>query len=278
MKNRKIALLLALALAFSLVLGACSDSGNQDGQDGENTVIKMGVVGESNEQWDPVIEALAEEGITLELVKFAEYALPNQALADGEIDLNSFQHYAYLEKEMADKGFDLTVIADSIIAPLGLYSDKITSVDELKEGDKIAIPSDATNGGRSLKILEQAGLITVDPAAGYTPELNDITDNPLNLEFVEVEAAQTPVLLPDVAAAFVNGAHAVDHGFVPSEDAIYLEQVTEGSDNPYINVIVARTEDKDNELYKKVVEAYQTDEVAEVIAEAYKGAYLPAWQ
>ena len=276
MKKRKLTLLIALALAAAFALCACS--GGQDGQDGENTVIKIGLVGENSAEWEPVIEALSKEGITLELVKFSEYALPNQALADGEIDLNSFQHYAYLEQEMADKGFDLTVISESIIAPLGLYSDKISSVDELKEGDKIALPSDATNGGRSLKILEQAGLITVDPEAGYTPELGDITDNPLNLEFVEVEAAQTPALLPDVAAAFINGAHAVDHGLVPSEDAIYLEQVKEGSDNPYINVIVARTEDKDNELYQKVIDAYKTDEVAQVIADAYKGAYLPTWQ
>ncbi len=282
MKNCKLTLLITLILAAALVLCACSggEQGQtgQDGQEEENTVIKLGVVGESNDEWQPVIEALAEEGITLELVKFSEYSLPNQALADGEIDLNSFQHYAYLEQEIADKGFDLTVISESIIAPLGLYSDKISSVDELKEGDKIALPSDATNGGRSLKILEQAGLITVDPEAGYTPELGDITDNPLNLEFVEVEAAQTPALLPDVAAAFINGAHAVDHGLVPSEDAIYLEQVNEGSDNPYINVIVARTEDKDNELYQKVIDAYKTDEVAQVIADAYKGAYLPTWQ
>lgn len=243
----------------------------------EPAVIKLGVVGENNEQWEPVIEALAKENITLELVKFADYSLPNQALADGEIDLNAFQHYAYLNNEIQDKGLDLTVIGETIIAPLGLYSDKIKDVSELKDGDKIAIPSDATNGGRSLKVLEAAGVIKVNPDAGYTPTVSDITENPLNIEFIEVEAANTPSLLPDVAAAIINGGHAVDNGLYPQEDAIYLETVEEGSDNPYINIIVARTADKDNPLYQKVVDAYRTPEVAEVIKEAYKGAYIPTW-
>lgn len=243
----------------------------------EQTTLKLGVVGENNEQWTPVIDRLAEEGVTLELVKFSDYTQPNQALADGEIDLDAFQHYAYLNNEIADKGLELTVIGDTVIAPLGVYSDKITSLDELEDGDSIAIPSDATNGGRSLKLLESAGVITVDPEAGYTPEVADITENPLNLEFIAVEAAGTAALLPDVAAAVINGGHAVDNGLSPTT-AIYLETVQEGSDNPYINIIVARTADKDNALYKKVVEYFQSDEVAQVIADTYKGAYLPAWQ
>jgi len=244
----------------------------------EPVTVKLGVVGENNEQWEPVIEALAKENITLELVKFSDYSLPNQALADGEIDLNAFQHYAYLNNEIADKGLDLTAIGETIIAPLGLYSDKIQDVSELKDGDTIAIPSDATNGGRALKVLEAAGLVTVDPAAGYTPVLSDITDNPLHLEFIEVEAANTPSLLPDVAAAIINGGHAVDNGLFPEEDAIYLETVQEGSDNPYINIVVARTVDKDNEIYKRVVEEYRTETVAKVIEEVYKGAYIPTWE
>lgn len=242
------------------------------------TNIRLGVVGENNEYWTPVINRLADEGVTLELVKFSDYTQPNQALADGEIDLNAFQHYAYLNNEIADKGLDLTVIGETIIAPLGVYSDKISSLDELKDGDSIAIPSDATNGGRALKLLEAGGVITVDPAAGYTPEVGDITDNPKNINFIEVEAAGTAALLPDVAAAVINGGHAVDNGFNPTEDSIFLESVEEGSDNPYINIIVARTEDKDNELYKKVVDYFHSDEVAQVIADVYKGAYIPAWQ
>lgn len=287
MKNRKkwAVLLTGLTLTAGLLTG-CGAAGAETAMGAETAseasaepvTVKLGVVGESNEQWTPVIETLAEENITLELVKFSDYSLPNQALADGEIDLNAFQHYAYLNNEIADKGLELSVIGETIIAPLGLYSDKISDISELKDGDQIAIPSDATNGGRSLKVLEAAGLLKVDPEAGYTPVLSDITENPLNLEFIEVEAANTPSLLPDVAAAIINGGHAVDNGLSPQEDALYLETVEEGSDNPYINIIVARTEDKDNPLYLRIVDLFHTDEVAKVIEETYKGAYIPAWE
>lgn len=290
MKNikRLVIILLTITLAFSTA--GCSSGKAETKEAGapeasasetaktETVTVKLGVVGENNEQWEPVIAALAKENINLELVKFADYTLPNQALADSEIDLNAFQHYAFLNNEVKDKGLQLTAIGETIIAPLGLYSKKIKSIKELKQGDKIAIPNDATNGGRSLKVLESAGLIKVKPEAGYVPTVNDIVENPLKLEFYEVEAAQTAGLLPDVEAAIINGGHAIDAGLNPEEDAVYLETVTEGSDNPYINVIAARTADKDNEVYKKVVDAFRTDEVAEVIKAAYKGAYLPAWK
>lgn len=262
-----LSILFVLALSLSLVSAASA----------EQTVVRLGLVGETSDQWEPVIARLAEEGITLKLEKFADYTLPNRALNDGEIDLNAFQHYAFLNKEIENLGYDLTVIGDTIIAPLGLYSKKIKSVEELKEGDKIAIPSDATNGGRSLKLLETAGLIKVDPEVGFLPEVGDITENPLNLEIIEVEAALTASLLPDVAAAIINGGHAVDNGLYPQTDAIYLEQAGGASDNPFVNVIAARTADKDNPLYLKVAEYYRSPEVAEVIATVYKGTYLPTW-
>lgn len=281
--KKLVSILLAITLAVSFV--GCSSNNAQapaasapESAKAESVTVKLGVVGENNEQWEPVIATLAKENIKLELVKFADYTLPNQALADGEIDLNAFQHYAFLNNEVKDKGLELTAIGESIIAPLGLYSKKIKSVSELKEGDKIAIPNDATNGGRSLKVLEAAGLIKVKPEAGYLPTVNDITENPKKLEFIEVEAAQTSSLLPDVAAAIINGGHAVDAGLFPQTDAIYLETVAPGSDNPYINIIVARTADKDKDLYKKIVDTFRTDEVAEVIKTAYKGAYLPTWK
>lgn len=275
--KRIAAALLAASLTLSLAACGSSNENSSSSQDGK-TVVKIGVCGENSEQWEPVQEALAKDNIEIELVKFSDYSLPNQALADGEIDLNSFQHYAYLEQEIADKNFDLTVIGETIIAPLGIYSDKIDDISQVKEGDKVAIPSDVTNGGRALKLLETAGLIKINPEVGYLPTVADITENPLNLEFFEVEAAQTPRLLPDVTIAVINGGHAVDSGLLPAEDAIYLESTSgDAQTNPYINVIVARTEDKDNEIYKKVVEAYQTDEVAQVIADVYKGSYLPTW-
>ena len=281
MKKKNI-FALALAAALALSLAACG--GNNGGNGGssspvsgsksgsgstgssaptaEPTVVKVGVVGANNQQWDTVNELLAKDNIKVELVEFAEYKLPNNALDAGEIDLNAFQHKAYLQKETDDLGYSIAILGDTIVAPLSLYSDKITDVSELKEGDKIAIPSDPTNEGRCFKILESAGLLEVDPAAGYVPELKDITSNPLKL--------------PDVAAAFVNGAHAIDNG-LKIEDAVYTEQVEPGSDNPYINIIVCRTADLDNEVYKKVLAAYQSDETAQAIRDIYQGTYIPAF-
>lgn len=278
MKKSKI---LALALALVLSLSACgtaapgtssSGSTNSDGI----TEVTVGVVGSNNEQWDTVNEILAKDNIRVKLVEFSEYKLPNAALDSGEIDLNAFQHKAYLEKEIADLGYDISILGDTVLAPLSLYSNYITDIQELKDGDKIAVPSDPTNEGRCFKILESAGLLEVDPAAGYIPEIKDITSNPLNLEFVEVEAANAASLLPDVTAAFVNGAHAVDNG-LKLEDAVYTEQVEAGSDNPYINIIACRTEDLNNEVYQKVLAAYQSDESAQAILDIYQGAYIPAW-
>lgn len=278
---RKFFNTVAAGLLLTLALTACASNNNTTKEEStvaEEVVIKLGVVGENNEQWDLVIEKLAEDNIKLELVKFADYSLPNRALNDGEIDLNAFQHYAYLNKDVESNGYKIEAIGETLVAPLGVFSNKIKDLSELKDGDTIAIPNDATNGGRALKVLEAAGVIKVDPAAGYTPTLNDITENPKNIKFEEVEAANTASLLPDVAAALINGGHAIDNGLNPKTDSIYLEKVEGGSENPYINVIVARTEDKDNENYKKVVEYFRTPEVAQKIEEVYKGAYLPTWK
>ena len=245
----------------------------------EPTIVTVGVVGTNNDQWKTVNEILAKDNIKVELVEYTAYNMPNDALNAGEIDLNAFQHKAYLNNEIASEGYDITVLGDTIIAPLSLYSNKISSVSELKAGDKIAVPMDATNEGRCFKILEAEGVLTVDPAAGYVPELKDITDNPLNLEFVEVEAAYTASQLddPQVVAAFVNGAHAVDNGLKLS-DAICTESVQSGSDNPYINIIACRTADLNNEVYQKVLAAYQTAQVAQAIEDIFQGLYQPAFQ
>lgn len=271
MKNRNIAVLSVLIAVF-IAAGfiAC-------GKNKANTV-KVGVNGDTHPQWNLVAEKLKKDGIIIELVKFGDYVQPNAALANKEIDINAFQHYAYLNNEIKTKGYKITPIGKTIIAPLGLYSKKILSASELKKGDKIAIPNDVVNGGRALLVLQVAGIIKVDPKGGALPNVSDIISNPLNLKFVEVEAAQTPRLLDDVAAAFINGGHAVDAGLNPTDDSILLERQIEGVDNPYINIIAARTEDKDNPVFKKIVEAYQADDVEVVILKEFKGAYLPAWK
>ena len=271
-KLKRIASLLSVGVLIFALTG-CTAKSNAD-----NEIIKLGVVGENNEAWEQVIKNVSKDGIDVELVKFSDYSQVNQALVDGEIDLNSFQHYAYLEKEKEDKGFKLSVIGETLIAPLGVYSNTLSDIKDIKVGGKIAIPNDATNEGRALKLLESAGLIKVNEDAGYTPTLSDITENTKNIEFVEVEAGQTARLLPDVDASVINGGHAIDAGLNCKEDAIYTETVEEGSDNPYINVIVVNTADKDNETYKKLVDEYRTDEIANLIDEVYQGAYVPTWK
>lgn len=271
-KLKRIASLLSVGVLI-LALTGCTAESNAD-----NEIIKLGVVGENNEAWEQVIKNVSKDGIDVELVKFSDYSQVNQALVDGEIDLNSFQHYAYLEKEKEDKGFELSVIGETLIAPLGVYSNTLSDIKDIKVGGKIAIPNDATNEGRALKLLESAGLIKVNEDAGYTPTLSDITENTKNIEFVEVEAGQTARLLPDVDASVINGGHAIDAGLNCKEDAIYTETVEEGSDNPYVNVIVANTTDKDNETYKKLVDEYRSDEIANLIDEVYQGAYVPTWK
>src|SRR5699024_2730998 len=166
-------------------------------------------------------------------------------LAEGEIELNSFQHKLFLESFNEDNGTDLVPIADTVIAPLGIYSDKITSIDEITEKDTIAIPNDVTNEGSALLLLQTAGLISVDSDTGVTTTVNDITDNSLSLENKELDASQTARSLQDVKDSVINSGMAVDYGFIPTEDSIFLEPVNDDSD-PYVNIIVARSEDTDN--------------------------------
>ena len=272
-----------LTLALALGLTACSSGTSEETttEDGK-TIVKVGVVGEYNAQWDTVNELLADDGIEVELVKFTDYAAPNRALNDGEIDLNAFQHKAFLANDVQQNGYEIEAIGDTIIAPLSIYNnkDKISSVEEIKDGDIIAIPSDLTNGGRALKLLEKAGLIECDPAKGYVPTKADITKYNVQIEILEAESATLANLLPDCTAALINGGNAFTAGLNPANDAIFTEDVnpeTNEATPDLINVIAARSADVDNEVYKKVVDAYHTEEVRQTIEEAYQGAFICAW-
>ena len=245
----------------------------------ERITVRLGLTDESAEiLWDPVKEELAQEGIDIEYVVFGDYTLPNSALANGEIELNSFQHYTYLNNEIAVFGYELTPIGDTLITALNLYSRKITSVDEIPVGGKIAVPNDAVNEGRALNVLQAAGLITIAEGKGLSPTLIDIVDNPKNLEFIEVDASQTATLLPDVDAAIVNGGYAVDAGLNPDTDAIFYDDPNYYQDKAYVNVIVARTEDAENTVYLRIVKAYQSERTKELYKTAFKGMYIPTWE
>ena len=240
--------------------------------------VKLGLVGDDTRVWDNVKERLAKDGIELEYVKFTEYSQPNAALADGSIDLNAFQHQIFLDSYLQEhKDQELVSIGNTVNAPLGVYSKKIKDIKDLKEGDTVAIPSDPTNGGRALRLLQTAGLIKVDEAKGYKPTVSDIKENKLNLKIQELDASQTPRALDDVTASIINSGVAVDAGYTPSKDAIYLEPVDKSS-KPYVNIIVARKKDAENATYKKIVEAYQTEDTKKVIEEVSKGSLLPAWE
>ncbi|WP_295163408.1 MetQ/NlpA family ABC transporter substrate-binding protein [uncultured Brachyspira sp.] len=267
-------LLLISAVILSLSIASCRGKTSSD-----NQIVKVGFAGESDYQiWNPIAAKLAQEGITVELVSFSDYTIPNQALNDGEIDLNAFQHYAYFDDEVSNKGYDLTAIADTYISAMNIYSTNITDVKELKNGDKVAIPNDPSNGGRALKVLQAAGLIKVRPEAGDTPSIMDIIENPLNLEIVEMDAGAIYGVLPDVACAVINGNYAIDFNLNPGSDYIFKDDPSIYSGKSFVNLIAARTKDKDNELYKKVVAAYQSDIVEKVYNENFKGSYLPAWK
>lgn len=280
----KKSIITLLALTLSLGLTACGSSSTAEESTSEDgkTVVKVGVVGEYNAQWDTINELLADDGIEVELVKFTDYAAPNRALNDGEIDLNAFQHKAYLANDIQQNGYEIEAIGDTIIAPLSIYNnkDKISSIEDIKDGDIIAIPSDLTNGGRALKLLEKAGLIECDPAKGYVPTKADITKYNVQIEILEAESATLANLLPDCTAALINGGNAFTAGLNPNEDAIFTEDInpeTNAATPDLINVIVARSEDKDNEVYKKIVEAYQSEETRQTIEESYQGAFICAW-
>ncbi|MPM25842.1 D-methionine-binding lipoprotein MetQ [bioreactor metagenome] len=281
MKNKTF--LATLTLSASLFLAACGNAASDSSSDSstadanEPVKVTLGVVGEVNEPWDYVIEELKEkENIEVELVKFTDYTTPNNALAEGEIDLSSFQTEIFMDNYNRDHGTELTTIGYTVMAPLGLYSEKITSINELKDGDTIAIPNDVSNEGRALILLQTAGLIKLDTAAGLVPTTEDVIENRLNLQFQTLESNQTARALQDVTASVINSGMAVDAGFIPSEDAVFLEPVTEDS-KPYYNVIAALSEDVDNEVFQTIVAYYQSEGTAKVIEESSKGSQFPVW-
>ena len=221
--------------------------------------------------------ALKAEGINLEIVQFSDYVTPNNALANGEIDLNAFQHRIYLQGEIANYGYEIQNIGNTFIAPMSLFSSKISSVSELKDGDIIAIPDDLTNGGRALKVLESAGIITLNPDAGFNPTLDDIQTYNIGVTIKELKANVIVSALPDVTAAIVNNNYALDFGLSAS-DAIFADDRLDIED--YWNLIAARTADLSDpdkvEIFRKVVEAYQSDATLEVFNTECRGFYTPA--
>lgn len=252
-----------------LVLAACGKNSASD----DNTV-KIGVTGTDGDQWNVLKDLAEEEGITIELVEFSDYTLPNNALANDDIDLNSFQHIAFLSQFVKENNVEIEPIGSTIIAPLGIYSDKLEDISEIEDGAKIAVPDDPSNLGRSLLLLETAGLITLKEGTGLFGDTTSIEDNPKNLEIIPMVAQQTPRVLQDVAASLINNGIAGQAGFSPIDDPIYLEDGHSDNALPYVNVFAARTEDAKNETYLKIVELYQSEQVAKAIEAETKGGSI----
>lgn len=264
---------LCMSILLLLVVTACG--GEQgEGQALSEDRLKIGVTAGPHEQvLEKVKEVAEKDGLEIDIVVFNEYVMPNVALAERELDVNSFQHKPYLDQFKEDRGLDLVEIANTVNFPMGMYSDSIADVSELKEGDKVGLPNDPTNGARALILFEQAGLIKLKEGAGVKATVKDVEENELNLEFVELEAAQIPRQLDELAAAAINTNFAVEHGLVPTEDSIFMEP----SDSPWVNLLAVRTENKDDPVLDKLIKAYHSDEVKQFIEETFEGSVVASW-
>ena len=259
---KKVIIYLIGVLAI-FTLTACS--GKTSGAEQDSTVVRIGVTGSDGEVWPILKEKAKAEGIEIELVEFADYTLPNQALANGDIDINSFQHMAFLNQFTKENDVDLTPIGATLIAPMGLYSEKLQNVDEIEDGARIAIPDDPSNQARALKLLESAGLLTLADDFGLFGDPTKIIDNPKNLDIFPIVAQQTPRVLQDVAASIINNGVAGQAGFDPVQDPIYLEDSDAKNTLPYVNIFAARSEDKENETYLRIVELYHEEDVKKAV-------------
>ncbi|MBP5329681.1 MAG: methionine ABC transporter substrate-binding protein [Spirochaetaceae bacterium] len=267
--------IITIVLVGILVFSSVFAAGNQD-KKAKTVEVKLGVVGSIYEDlWAPAQKALKAEGINLKIVQFSDYVTPNNALSNGEIDLNAFQHRIFLENDAGSHNYDVKLIGNTFIIPLNLYSSKVKSVNELKNGATIAIPNDVTNGGRAIKVLAAAGLITLKADAGFNPTVADIVSNPKNIIIKELAANTIPAALADVDAAIVNGNYALDFG-IKTESAIFKD--TSVDEKQYWNLIAARGADlKDPakvEIFRKIVKAFQTKETEDVFNKTFGGYFI----
>lgn len=265
---KKIVLVL-IVLTLSL-LAAC---GNEEGSAEGSDKVKVGVSGGDTRTWDYIVEIAKEKGLEIELVKFNDYIQPNIALAEGEIDANAFQTISYFDEFKADQKLDLEAIASTVIAPMGIYSKKHKTLEDLPDGATIALPNEGTNFGRALLLLQEAGLITLTDDFEGIGAIDKIKDNPKNLKIEAVAAGNTPRFLDDVDASIINNNFAVEADLVLDE-ALFHESATA---KPYINIIAAQTGDADRQELQQLVEIYHSEEVENFIIEEYKGSSIPTF-
>ena len=281
MNKKLLALLLALSLSLSLT--ACGGDGGANTTDDDTSsdadaaeTVTLTVVASPTphaEILKQCVPILKEQGIDLVVNEYSDYVIPNTAVEDGDEDANYFQHIPYLDDFNATRGTHLVNVAAVHIEPMGVYAGKTASLEELADGATIAVPSDATNEGRALLLLETQGLIKLADSTNLSSTPNDIVENSKNLEFVEMEAAQIPSSLADVDLAVINSNYALGAGLNPTEDALVLES----ADSPYVNVLVVKEGNEETPAVLALIEALHSDTIRTYIEETYGGAVIPAF-
>ena len=279
--------LLALAMALTLCLGlaACGGTPAEDPADentpqtetsGETVTLRVGATPAPHQEiLEQVVDTLAAQGITLEIVPYTDYLTPNVAVEEGEDDANFFQHITYMETYNADNNTHLVNAGSIHYEPMGIYAGKTTSLEEIPDGAVIAVPNDATNEGRALLLLQDLGLIELKEDAGLEATPNDITSNPKNLEFKELEAAMLPQTIEEVDLSIINSNYALQAGLNPTTDALASEDPESDAAQAYTNIIAVKEGNENNEAIKALVAALQSDEVREFIESNYNGSVLP---
>lgn len=269
-----IALSLA-AIAFAGVISGCGgDKKPAASSAAVKNEISVGITpGYSEQVMEYAAKEAAKQGLTVNIKTFSDYVTPDQALAAGDIDLNSFQHGPFLQAFNEKNGTHLVSIGNTYLAPLRVYSNKITSIKDIPDGAKVSIPNDPSNGGRALLLLDHNGLLKLKPGTDPTKAtINDIAENPKKLEIIELEAAQLPRSLDDVTISVINAGYAKSAN-LDSKKAL----ATEDNTSPYVNIIAAREQDKDNPTYQKFVKIFQSDNVRKYINDNFSDGLVPAF-
>ncbi|TDP89468.1 D-methionine transport system substrate-binding protein [Leucobacter luti] len=255
--------LTALALAATTTLAGCAPAA-------EDTTVTIGVVPGGQPYWDTFVDAAAEEGITVEIKDFAEYPQPNPLVTEGELDLNQFQHIAYLASYNVDSGEDLVPIGATVIYPMNLFSSKYTSLEDIPKGGTIAVPNDESNRARALLVLQKLGLIELKDGGNSGSTLDDILADRSKVKVTELDAAGIPGALPDVDGGVVNNDFVEPSG-LKFADSLGSDSADDAAAAPYTNIFTARAEDKDNETYLKLVDIYQNNAEVQAAVKDYVG-------
>lgn len=270
LKILKVVIFLVLSTVGFL---GCENS-SDDSSTTEKKVVKLGINGDENVIWENVRDQLAKENIELKFINFADYIRPNLALQDKEIDINAFQTEIYFDNFKKEHKLSIVNLGYTVLAPMGIYSKKLTDLSQLKDEAVVAIPNDSSNGGRALLLLQDVGLISVNKDAGAFPRVKDIIENPKNIKIVELVATQIPRSIEDVDVAAINNGVAVQAGYSPLVDSIFIEDFKNERLKPYFNIIASRDDNQNKPEIKRVLEVYQTAENKKIIDDYYKGSSI----